>query len=576
MNAEELRGAARRWMAEDPDGETRAELEALLASGDDAALEDCFGSALAFGTAGLRGVMGAGPNRMNRAVVLRTTAAVARHLKATVPDAALRGVVVGYDGRRGSRVFSEDVARALAGEGVRARVFARDVPTPLVAFAVKRLGAAAGVMVTASHNPPEYNGYKVYWDHGAQIVPPVDADIAAVIAGIGALAEVTLVEEPEARARGLHETLGEAVESDYLDLVRQTCAPSAPLTIAYTALHGVGDRFTTAVLQPYGEVYSVPEQAQPDGRFPTVRFPNPEEPGAMDLLLSLAASKNADLAIANDPDADRMAAAVPDGDRWRPLTGNEVGALLGDHLLRRTAGPRVVATTIVSSPLLGVMAAAYGAQYVETLTGFKWIAHTAIEAAAAAGALFLFGYEEALGYAVTPWVRDKDGVSAALLLASLASELKAQGRTLLERLEEIYATHGLFVSAQHNVVAPGAAGQQRIADIMAAFRARPLETLGGRRVVAWSDFASGTRRDASGERSLGLPPSDVLRLELDDGARVMLRPSGTEPKIKYYFDHREPRAPGEPAEAQAARAALHLAALRADFLAAAATRDPGA
>jgi phosphomannomutase len=576
MNAEELRGAARRWMAEDPDGETRAELEALLASGDDVALEDCFGSALAFGTAGLRGVMGAGPNRMNRAVVLRTTAAVARHLKATVPDAALRGVVVGYDGRRGSRVFSEDVARALAGEGVRARVFARDVPTPLVAFAVKRLGAAAGVMVTASHNPPEYNGYKVYWDHGAQIVPPVDADIAAVIAGIGALAEVALVEEPEARARGLYETLGEAVESDYLDLVRQTCAPSAPLTIAYTALHGVGDRFTTAVLQPYGEVYSVPEQAQPDGRFPTVRFPNPEEPGAMDLLLSLAASKNADLAIANDPDADRMAAAVPDGDRWRPLTGNEVGALLGDHLLRRTAGPRVVATTIVSSPLLGVMAAAYGAQYVETLTGFKWIAHTAIEAAAAAGALFLFGYEEALGYAVTPWVLDKDGVSAALLLASLASELKAQGRTLLDRLEEISATHGLFVSAQHNVVAPGAAGQQRIADIMAAFRARPLETLGGRRVVAWSDFASGTRRDASGERSLGLPPSDVLRLELDDGARVMLRPSGTEPKIKYYFDHREPRAPGEPAEAQAARAAVHLAALRADFLAAAATRDPGA
>jgi len=576
MNAEELRGAARRWMQEDPDPETRAELEALLAGGDEAALADRFGSALAFGTAGLRGVMGAGPNRMNRAVVLRTTAALARYLKATVEGAAQRGVVVGYDGRRGSRTFSEDVARALAGEGVRARVFARDVPTPLVAFAVKRLGAAAGVMVTASHNPPEYNGYKVYWEHGAQIVPPVDAGIAQAIAAIGALSEVAQVDEPEARARGLYEPLGEAVESDYLDLVRQTCVPAAPLTIAYTAMHGVGDRFSMAVLKPYGDVYSVAEQSQPDGRFPTVRFPNPEEPGAMDLLLALAASKNADLAIANDPDADRMAAAVPEGERWRPLTGNEVGALLGDHLLRRTSGPRVVATTIVSSPLLGVMAAAYGAQYVETLTGFKWIAHTAIEAAARSGALFLFGYEEALGYAVTPWVRDKDGVSAALLLASLASELKSQGKTLLDRLEEIYATHGLFVSGQHNVVAPGAAGQQRIADIMAAFRARPLESLGGKRVVAWSDFQAGTRRDAQGERSLGLPPSDVLRLELEGGARVMLRPSGTEPKIKYYFDHREPRMAGEAAEAQAARAAVNLAALREDFLKEAAKRDPGA
>ncbi|MDB4927581.1 MAG: phosphoglucomutase/phosphomannomutase [Myxococcaceae bacterium] len=576
MNADELRGAAQRWMAEDPDAETRAELEALLAGGDAAALEDRFGSALAFGTAGLRGVMGAGPNRMNRAVVQRTTAALARFLKANVEGAAQRGVVVGYDGRRGSKTFSVDVARALAGEGVKARVFAREVPTPLVAFAVKHLGAAAGVMVTASHNPPEYNGYKVYWDHGAQIVPPVDAGIAAAIASIGALAEISLVDEPAAREVGLYEPLGEAVESDYLDRIRQTGAPTVPLTIAYTAMHGVGDRFTMAVLQPYGDVYSVPEQAQPDGRFPTVRFPNPEEPGAMDLLLALAAAKNADLAIANDPDADRMAAAVPDGERWRPLTGNEVGALLGDHLMRRTAGPRVVATTIVSSPLLGVMAAAYGAQYVETLTGFKWIAHTAIEAAARAGALFLFGYEEALGYAVTPWVRDKDGVSAALLLAALASELKSQKKTLLDRLEEIYATHGLFVSAQHNVVAPGAAGQKRIADIMAAFRARPVESLGGRRVVAWTDFQAGVRRDAQGEHALGLPPSDVLRLELDGGSRVMLRPSGTEPKIKYYFDHREPRVTGEAPEAQAARAAVNLAALRDAFLAEAATRDPGA
>lgn len=576
MNAEELRDAARRWMAEDPDAETRGELGELLTRGDDAAIADRFGSTLEFGTAGLRGLMGAGPNRMNRAVVLRTTAALARHLKATVADAALLGVVVGYDGRRGSAVFAKDVARALAGEGVRARVFAREVPTPVVAFAVKRLGAAAGVVVTASHNPPEYNGYKVYWDHGAQIVPPVDGGIAGEIAAIGALSEVRVVEEEQARAQGLWETLGESVEDDYLDLITQAGAPTAPITAAYSAMHGVGDRFTTRALAPYGAVYSVPEQAQPDGRFPTVRFPNPEEPGAMDLLLALAASKNADVAIANDPDADRLAVAVPDGERWRPLTGNEVGVLLGDHILRRTAGERVVVTSIVSSPLLGVVASSYGARYAEVLTGFKWIAQVAIAAAAKGEERFVFGYEEALGYAVTQWVRDKDGISAALMIAALVSELKAKGQTLLDRLEEIHAKHGLFVSGQYNLTAPGASGQKRIADIMAAFRARPVDVLAGKRVVAWSDYQTGLRRDDGGENPMGLPASNVLRLELEGGSRVMLRPSGTEPKIKYYFDHREPRLPGESAEACEARARVNLAGLREAFLKEAATRDPGA
>jgi len=576
MNAEELRHAAQRWMAEDPDPETQTELGELLARGDDAAIADRFGMTLEFGTAGLRGLMGAGPNRMNRAVVLRTSAALARHLNATVPGAAHLGVVVGYDGRRGSKVFARDVARALAGEGVKARVFEREVPTPVVAFAVKRLGAAAGVVVTASHNPPEYNGYKVYWDHGAQIVPPVDGGIAAAIAGIGALSEVRTVEEDEARAKGLYESLGEAMEGEYLELIAEAGAPTVAITVAYTAMHGVGDRFTMEALAPFGKAYSVPEQSQPDGRFPTVRFPNPEEPGAMDLLLALAASKNADVALANDPDADRLAVAVPDGERWRPLTGNEVGVLLGDHILRRTAGERVVATSIVSSPLLGVVAASYGARYAEVLTGFKWIAQVAIAAATTGDERFVFGYEEALGYAVTPWVRDKDGVSAARMVAALVSELKAKGQTLLDRLDEIHATHGLVVSGQHNLTAPGASGQKRIADIMAAFRARPVESLAGRRVVAWSDYQTGVRRDAAGEKAMGLPPSNVLRLELEGGSRVMLRPSGTEPKIKYYFDHRELRLEGESAEACEARARVNLAGLREAFLAEAATRDPGA
>ena len=553
MNDTTVHAQARRWMDEDPDAETRAEVQALLDAGDDAGLEDRFGSALTFGTAGLRGVVGAGPNRMNRVVVLRTSAGLARYLKRTVPGAAERGVVVGCDARRGSPEFKADVARALAAEGVRALVFERPVPTPVVAFTVRETGAAAGVVITASHNPPEYNGYKVYAAHGGQIVPPDDEGIAAEIAAVGDVRP--LIDAP---ARAAVETLGEAAEQAYRSMVRGVGTPGVPLKIAYTALHGVGARFATKALAPYGSVYSVAAQAEPDGSFPTVRFPNPEEPGAMDLVLSIAAAEGADLALANDPDADRLAVAVPTPMGWRMLTGNEVGVLLGDHLLRTTSGDRFVANSVVSSPMLGVIAASYGSRCLETLTGFKWIAYTAERETERTGARWIFGYEEALGYAVTTAVRDKDGITAAVCMASLAAALKAEGSTLYARLEALYARHGRYVSVQHNVTAPGATGAARIATIMAAFRAKPLTSLAGVAVVRTLDYAVGAD---------GLPPSDVLRYDLAGGGRVMLRPSGTEPKIKYYFDHPEPAQPHDDTASHEMRARARLSELRQAFIA---------
>ena len=561
MNDEEIIAAARRWRDEDPDPETRAEATTLLDRRDLAGLRDRFGARLEFGTAGLRGELGAGPNRMNRALVMRATAGLAAHLLATVPDAARRGVVVGWDGRRNSDVFARDGAAVLAGAGVVARVLPTLAPTPLVAFAVRRAAAAAGVVVTASHNPPEYNGYKVYWGDGAQITPPVDAGIAAAIDAVGALAEVPRLERREASARGLHEVFGPELEDDYAAAVHAAVPEvrRARLTVAYTPLHGVGERMATRLLARFGDVRTVPEQAKPDGAFPTVRFPNPEEPGAMDLVLALAGRCRADIAIANDPDADRLCVAVPRSGAWVPLTGNALGALLGHHLLTavQTRGARVVANTIVSSPLLGRIAASLGVTHVETLTGFKWIARRAHEVARETGARFVFGYEEALGYCVGDIVRDKDGVSAACVVADLASRLKASGETLDDRLTAIYREHGLYVSGQRSVTAKGADGQRAIAATTTSFRGEPPTEIGGRRVESWVDYLTGERHGAGGGAT-GLPPSDVLRFDLEGGSRVMLRPSGTEPKIKFYFDLREGMGPDEPLDVAEPRARAAL------------------
>ena len=565
MNAD-LTAIARAWRDADPDPETANEIDRLLEARDEAALEDRFRAELEFGTAGLRGLLGAGPNRMNRAVVRRATAGVARHLLATVPDAARRGVVLARDARRGSDSFALETAGVLAGHGIRVFSFVDRAPTPLGAFAVKELGAAAGVVVTASHNPPEYNGYKVYWENGAQIIPPFDAGIAGEIAKAGAANALPFLPRAEAEARGLFVPLGEEMEERYHAAIAGLAlhpGEGRDLGIVYTAMHGVGARFTLAALARAGftSVHPVAAQNEPDGAFPTVAFPNPEEKGALDLSLALCEETRADLLLANDPDADRLAAGARDRQgRMRVFSGNEIGVLLGAYCLkeRRPKPERpLVVTTIVSSSQLGKIARDLGAASAETLTGFKWIENRALELERTEGRTTVFGYEEALGYSVGDVVRDKDGISAALIFADLAGWCRARGVTAWDYLEEIQREHGLFLSAQRSVTIPGAEGAATIAAIMDGFRARPPAAVGGLAVAETRDYRAGVP---------GLPKSNVVAYLLDGGSRVTLRPSGTEPKIKYYFELVEAPRAGEPIPSAIVRGEERLAALVDDFV----------
>ncbi len=531
----ELRAAAEAWLAEDPDPDTRAELVGLLEAGDEPAVADRFAGRLTFGTAGLRGPMRAGPNAMNRAVVRRTTAGLAGYLGAA---GAAGPVLVGYDARHKSADFARDAAAVLAGAGLDARLLPRPLPTPVLAFAVRRLAAAAGLVITASHNPPQDNGYKVYLADGAQIVPPADAAIEAAIEAVGPLATVPLSDS--------YAVLDSTVEESYLDaVVRVPRTPHRELRIVYTAMHGVGASVLQAALRRagFGEPAAVAEQVAPDPDFPTVSFPNPEEPGAMDLALALAGRVGADLVIANDPDADRCAVGCPapgEPGGWRMLRGDEVGVLLADHLIRTGSRAGTFATTVVSSSWLGALCAARRVRYAETLTGFKWIVRAAGDLA--------YGYEEALGYAVAPsLVRDKDGISAALLVADLAAELRAGGRTPLHRLDELAAELGLYATDQLSVRVQDLA---QIAAAMARLRAAPPGTLLGRPVTAVDDL---------------LPDADVVRLRAA-GCRVVARPSGTEPKLKAYLEVTVPVTGSGPAAR--ASAAAQLTALRAETAAA--------
>ncbi len=440
----ELLDRARAWVEEDPDPETRGELEQVVeqAAKDpdgEAAIDlaDRFAGRLEFGTAGLRGALAAGPNRMNRVVVMRAAAGLAAYLKKH-GAAAGGAVVIGYDARYNSEVFAQDTAAVMVGAGLQAKVLPRPLPTPVLAYAIRALGCVAGVMVTASHNPPQDNGYKVYLGDGSQIVPPADAEISAEIDAVGGLGSVPLGEG--------WETLDDDVVDAYLSSVSDLVSPSGArdLTTVYTPLHGVGGESVMRVLEQAGfsPPHVAPAQAEPDPDFPTVAFPNPEEPGAMDLAMELAAEVDADIVVANDPDADRCAVAVPGPHGWRMLRGDEVGALLADFLLRLGV-QGIYATTIVSSSLLGKMAAAHGQEYRETLTGFKWLGR--IDGLA-------FGYEEALGYCAAPeLVRDKDGVSALLRVAELAAVLKNEGRTLTDQLDDIARAYGLHATDQLSV-----------------------------------------------------------------------------------------------------------------------------
>jgi phosphomannomutase len=541
---------ARTWAEDAPDAADAEQVRGWIAAagdGDGAAqaeLDERFGSTLAFGTAGLRGHVGPGTARMNRVVVTRATWGLGTYLLEQLADARSRGVVVAYDGRYSSRRFAEDTAAVLAGLQIPAHVFVEPVPTPVCAFAVTHLDAAAGVMVTASHNPPADNGYKVYWGNGAQIVPPHDGGIAACIARAPALADMQLPTMSAAVEAGLRTRVSDDVGRAYLDGVRagsfrEGVAARQPLSIVYTAMHGVGDRWVQRALHESGfdRVVSVAEQADPDGAFRTVDFPNPEEDGALDRALAEASAQQAELLLANDPDADRIAVVEKQADgAWRFLTGNEVGVLLGaDAIENADTGDKqkLVITTLVSSTWLSRVARDRGAAYAETLTGFKWIANVAL-AKEAEGLAFVHGYEEALGVSVGPLVRDKDGVSAAVRVAELKASLAADGKRLTDRLDELALAHGASAGEQWSVTLPGREGKARIDAAMEALRSAPLTELAGSAVKERADLSRPEGGDGWAARET--PPTNALVFVAEDDTRLTARPSGTEPKIKFYLD----------------------------------------
>ena len=529
----DIQQRARAWVDGDPDPATRAELEALVDAGDLQELSERMAGSLAFGTAGLRGEVAAGSNRMNRAVVIRTTRGLADFLMGRDVDTE-QPVVVGCDARLSSRTFMEDTIGVLTAAGIPVRYFDAPTPTPVVAFAARLLGARAAVVVTASHNPPRDNGYKVYDRNGAQIVPPVDRQIAAAIDAVGAAVDVPRVRSL-ADSRLVQQVPGD-IFARYLEAlarVRPEVGDGPRPRIVHTPIHGVGGAFVVEALAHFGhtDVHPVPEQFEPDGHFPTVAFPNPEEPGALDLAVALARSVDADAVIANDPDTDRLAVALPQGDTWRTLSGNQIGSLLADYLLERTrVDSPITINSIVSSPMLAEIAAHHGARFAATLTGFKWIWNAALDLHAAGAGTFVFGYEEALGYSVGPAVRDKDGVSAAVIFADL---IAAHGGDVWAALERLYRRHGLWVSTQKSVVRPGVEGAAEIASAMERIGEAIPERLGSFAVAGSTDY----RRNAE-QRPRYLAATSLVELDLGPAGRVLVRPSGTEPKIKIYVDLR--------------------------------------
>ncbi len=543
----DLLAQARAWAATDPDPDSRAELASTIAaaeSGDGAAhaeIADAFSGVLEFGTAGLRGRIGPGPNRMNLVVVARAAAGIAAYLNERGGGA----VVIGYDARTKSDLFARVTAQILTGAGLTAMVLPEHLPTPVLAFAIRHLGCVAGIMVTASHNPPQDNGYKVYLGDGSQIVPPADAEISAHIAAVTELGPVAELPHGDDWT-----TLGDDIVEAYATRAVTLLEPGPPtrIRVAYTAMHGVGGKVFLRVLKEagYPQPVIVAEQFEPDAAFPTVSFPNPEEPGAMDLALAAAAASDADLVIAHDPDADRCAVGVPTSEGWRMLTGDEVGALLAWWIgtgNRRLARRGVMAQSIVSSSLLAQIAEDFNLGYEQTLTGFKWIARVPD---------LTFGYEEALGYCVDPnGVRDKDGITAALMVIEMATRLESKDRTILDVLDDLALLHGVYATSQVSVRVTDVA---RIDQVMADLRTAPPSTIAGVPVSTVDDLATGSN---------GLPPTDGLRFTLASGARVIVRPSGTEPKVKCYLQSVVPVVHDDLAGARS-RAAEELRAMAAD------------
>jgi len=554
-----IRAAVEAWLT-DPDiaEADRAEIRALVEAGDLHELADRFYRDLEFGTGGLRGVIGAGRNRMNVYTVGAAAAGLAAYLLDQGDTARRAGVAIAFDCRRCSDVFALRTACVLAGHGIPALLFRELRPTPLLSFAVRHLGCAAGVVITASHNPPEYNGFKVYWSDGVQIVPPHDAGIIARVRAVQNYGRVPAMDAAAARQAGLIRDLGPEVDEAFLQAVQDSCLDlqtcrrrGATLKIVYTSLHGTGGTLIPQALQRRGfrNVIEVPGQRVPDGGFPTVASPNPEEPEALSMAVALAAREGADLVIGTDPDADRMGVAVRDSAGGYPLlTGNQIAALLTDYIFGRHAArgtlpsDALLVTTLVSGGLMKAVARSYGAGVVEVLTGFKWIGQTfqrcqELRAAGRPAGTCLFGAEESYGYMPCTHTRDKDAVSSAAFIAEAAAAAAERGKTLHEVLEELYRRHGYFQEGARNLTLTGPEGAQRIRSIMTGLRSDPPRILGGIEVRTIGDLADGRIRDVAAGRTTGsydLPSADVLVFTLADGTQAIARPSGTEPKIKFY------------------------------------------
>ncbi|MEZ8119566.1 phospho-sugar mutase [Vibrio splendidus] len=536
---------AMNWLARDPDPRTREELQHLIDEGMHDELEDRFTQRLEFGTAGLRGKVGCGPNRMNRLVIQETATGLGHYLIEHVANASIRGVVVGYDGRLDSKQFAIDTASVLTALGIKVYLTSDVAATPIVAFGIEHFNAAAAVVVTASHNPPEYNGFKVYWENGAQIIPPHDAGIAAEI-DIASTKPIPLMSLSDAETQGKLVWLTEGYYQTYRAAINQSpyvnnALESANTTITYTAMHGVGAKMAEDLLHDAGfhKVFSVAEQREPDGNFPTVNFPNPEEKGAMDLVVNLAKSVDADIACANDPDADRFAVAVRTDDKaktddasYKMLTGDQVGVLFAHYLLSKPhTKNQLVGNSIVSSTLLEKVAQSHGATYFQTLTGFKWLANIGMQLENEQNE-FLFAYEEALGYTIGTQVRDKDGLSAIVVFAQLVEELKSQGRTVWDLLAQISFEHGVHTNAQRSI-----ALDPDSPSIGSKLRAAQPKAINGVAISVIEDLQSSLRFVIGGNtEAINLPSSDVLIYHLEDGTRIIVRPSGTEPKVKVYYE----------------------------------------
>ncbi|MFS1419060.1 phospho-sugar mutase [Vibrio splendidus] len=536
---------AMNWLARDPDPRTREELQHLIDEGMHDELEDRFTQRLEFGTAGLRGKVGCGPNRMNRLVIQETATGLGHYLIEHVANASIRGVVVGYDGRLDSKQFAIDTASVLTALGIKVYLTSDVAATPIVAFGIEHFNAAAAVVVTASHNPPEYNGFKVYWENGAQIIPPHDAGIAGEI-DVASTKPIPLMSLSDAETQDKLVWLTEGYYQTYRAAINQSPyvskeIESANTTITFTAMHGVGAKMAEDLLHDAGfhKVFSVAEQREPDGNFPTVNFPNPEEKGAMDLVVNLAKSVDADIACANDPDADRFAVAVRTDDTartddasYKMLTGDQVGVLFAHYLLSKPhTKNQLVGNSIVSSTLLEKVAQSHGATYFQTLTGFKWLANIGMQLEDEQNE-FLFAYEEALGYTIGTQVRDKDGLSAIVVFAQLVEELKSQGRTVWDLLAQISFEHGVHTNAQRSI-----ALDPDSPSIGSKLRAAQPKAINGVAISVIEDLQSSLRFVIGGNtEAINLPSSDVLIYHLEDGTRIIVRPSGTEPKVKVYYE----------------------------------------